>query len=59
MKDLDGIVDGMEKGKLLILCCMADWNPLCRKVIAVLEAVNSRSNLAVLCRVFRWDQPTH
>jgi hypothetical protein len=42
MKDLDRIVEGMEKGKLLVLCCMADWNPLCRKVISVLEAVNSR-----------------
>lgn len=48
MKDLDRIVEGMEKGKLLVLCCMADWNPLCRKVISVLEAVNSRPDLAVL-----------
>lgn len=40
MKDLDRIVEGMEKGKLLVLCCMADWNPLCRKVITVLEAVS-------------------
>jgi hypothetical protein len=45
MKDLDRIVEGMEKGKLLVLCCMADWNPLCRKVISVLEAVSPRPNL--------------
>lgn len=41
MKEVDAAVDALEKGVLLVLACIADWNPLCRKVVPLLESVRA------------------